>query len=91
MKKGTDTSMLWKATVRIACVKVNPTTRQIESHKLLNLKQFLCVFRTFQANLQSLISSEKKKVSTFKIICLIIHVHYVYSYNYEQIIHKIKA
>ncbi|XP_073831483.1 RING finger protein 141-like isoform X2 [Musca autumnalis] len=54
VKNGTDTSLLWKATVKIACVKVNPETRQIVSYKFLNLKQFLCVFKTFQAHLESL-------------------------------------
>uniref|UniRef100_A0A1I8MBI1 RING finger protein 141 n=1 Tax=Musca domestica TaxID=7370 RepID=A0A1I8MBI1_MUSDO len=54
VKNGTDTSLLWKATVKIACVKVNPETRQIDSYKFLNLKQFLCVFKTFQAHLESL-------------------------------------
>ncbi|XP_075154783.1 RING finger protein 141-like isoform X1 [Haematobia irritans] len=58
VKNGTDTSLLWKATVKIACVKVNPETRQIDSYKFLNLKQFLCVFKTFQAHLESLVSSE---------------------------------
>lgn len=60
VKKGTDTSVLWKATVKIACVKVNPVTRQIDNYKFLNLKQFLSVFRTFQTNLQSLLSTEEQ-------------------------------
>uniref|UniRef100_A0A1I8MBI0 RING finger protein 141 n=1 Tax=Musca domestica TaxID=7370 RepID=A0A1I8MBI0_MUSDO len=61
VKNGTDTSLLWKATVKIACVKVNPETRQIDSYKFLNLKQFLCVFKTFQAHLESLVSSEQHR------------------------------
>lgn len=62
VKKGTDTSMLWKATVKIACIKVNPVTRHIDSYKFLNLKQFLCVFKTFQSHLDSLVSSENQMV-----------------------------
>lgn len=60
IKNGTDTSLLWKATVKIACVKVNPVTREIDQYKLLNLKQFLCVFKTFQSHLQTLVSSEQQ-------------------------------
>lgn len=62
VKRGTDTSLLWKAMVKIACIKVDPSTRKIESYKFLNLKQFLCVFRTFQSHLESLMSSEKQLV-----------------------------
>lgn len=43
VKKGTDATLLWKATVKIACVKLDPTTKKIESCKLLNLPQFLKV------------------------------------------------
>lgn len=61
IKNGTDSSLLWKATVKIACVKVDPDTRKIDQYKLLNLKQFLCVFNTFQSHLQSLGCSEKQR------------------------------
>uniref|UniRef100_W8BR43 RING finger protein 141 n=1 Tax=Ceratitis capitata TaxID=7213 RepID=W8BR43_CERCA len=60
IKRGTDTSLLWKAMVKIACIKVDPSTRKIDSYKFLNLKQFLCVFRTFQSHLESLVSSENQ-------------------------------
>jgi len=33
VKKGTDSTLLWKATVRVACVKVDATTRDIESYR----------------------------------------------------------
>ncbi|XP_023298405.2 RING finger protein 141-like [Lucilia cuprina] len=61
IKRGTDTSLLWKATVKIACIKVDPQTRQIHSYKFLNLKQFLCVFKTFQSHLESLVRSENQR------------------------------
>lgn len=61
VKKGSDSSILWKGTVRIACVKVEVETRKIESYKLLNLKQFLQVFKTFQEHIQALSFSEKQK------------------------------
>lgn len=56
--------MLWKATVQIACVKVDPDSRQIESYKFLSLKQFLRVFKTFQSHLQVMVSSERQQVDT---------------------------
>lgn len=62
VKKGTDATMLWKATVQIACVKVDPESKQIESYKFLSLKQFLRVFKTFQSHLQVMVSSEKQQV-----------------------------
>lgn len=45
VKKGTDSSIFWKATVRIACVKYHTKTRATESHRLLTIRQFLQVFR----------------------------------------------
>lgn len=62
VKKGTDSTLVWKATVRIACVKVDPGSRQIDSYKLINLKQFLRVFQTFQSHLDAMITSENQRV-----------------------------
>lgn len=45
VKKGTDSTVFWKATVRIACVKLNTTTNKVQSYRLLNIRQFLQVFR----------------------------------------------
>ncbi|XP_059609473.1 RING finger protein 141-like [Phlebotomus argentipes] len=61
VKRGTDNSVLWKATVQIACVKVEVLTRKIESYKLLNLKQFLTVFRTFRSHVETLIAVENRE------------------------------
>lgn len=63
VSKGTDDTMLWKATVKIACVKVNPETRQVDNYKLLNLKEFLQVWKTFQTHIQSMSASEKQQVT----------------------------
>lgn len=43
VKKGTDSSIFWKATVRIACVKYHTRTETTESYRLLNIRQFLQV------------------------------------------------
>ncbi|GLH14099.1 Protein of unknown function [Gryllus bimaculatus] len=48
VKKGTDSTVLWKGTVRIACVKIDPVTKQIDTYRLLNLSEFLKVFNTLQ-------------------------------------------
>lgn len=63
IKKGTETSFLWKATVRIACIKFNPTTKRIESCTILNLRQFIQLFKTFQSHLETMITSEKQQLS----------------------------
>lgn len=48
VKKGTDATPLWKATLQIACVTVVPETREVESYRLLSLEQFLNVFNTIK-------------------------------------------
>lgn len=48
VKKGTDSTVFWKGTVRVACVKLDPETKKIETYRLLNLNQFLKVFRSFK-------------------------------------------
>lgn len=60
VKKGSDQSFLWKATVRIACVKCDPETNRIESYKLINLREFLKVFNTFQTHLEAMSSCEEQ-------------------------------
>lgn len=60
VKKGSDQSFLWKATVRIACVKCDPETNRIENYKLINLREFLKVFNTFQTHLEAMSSCEEQ-------------------------------
>lgn len=48
VKKGTDSTALWKGTVRVACVKVDSSTKAVDSYRLLSLKQFLAVFKSLQ-------------------------------------------
>ncbi|KAK3876869.1 hypothetical protein Pcinc_018381 [Petrolisthes cinctipes] len=45
VKKGTDSTIFWKATVRIACVKLSTVNNKVQSYRLLNIRQFLQVFR----------------------------------------------
>lgn len=60
VKKGSDQSFLWKATVRIACVKCDPSTNRIENYKLITLREFLKVFGTFQTHLEAMSSCEEQ-------------------------------
>lgn len=60
VKKGSDQSFLWKATVRIACVKCDPESNRIENYKLINLRDFLKVFNTFQTHLEAMSSCEEQ-------------------------------
>lgn len=48
VKKGTDSTALWKGTVRVACVKVDASSKSVDSYRLLTLKQFLAVFKSLQ-------------------------------------------
>jgi hypothetical protein len=43
VKKGTDSTLLWKGTVRIACVKLDPVTKKVDTYRFLNLGEFLRV------------------------------------------------
>ncbi|XP_047121212.1 RING finger protein 141-like [Schistocerca piceifrons] len=51
VKKGTDSTLLWKGTVKILCVKFDPSTKQIEGHRLFSLGDFLKVCRSLQSQL----------------------------------------
>lgn len=54
---------LWKATIKIACVSINPESRKISQIKLINLKQFLHVFNTMVVNLEAISASEEHQRS----------------------------
>ena len=49
VKKGTDSSFLWKATVRIACVKIDVLSKNIDSYRCLTLKQYLRVYNSLKS------------------------------------------
>ena len=44
VKKGTDDSILWKATVRICCSKVDAESKAVDSLRTVSLNEFLTVF-----------------------------------------------
>ncbi|GFR59860.1 RING finger protein 141 [Elysia marginata] len=45
VRKGTDTTFLWKATIRIACIKLITSANTVESSRLLTLRQFVMIYR----------------------------------------------
>ncbi|ENN82344.1 hypothetical protein YQE_01280, partial [Dendroctonus ponderosae] len=51
VNKGTDFTIFWKATIQIACVRIDSETGKIPTFRLLSLRQFLKVFRTFKSQL----------------------------------------
>ncbi|KAB0799727.1 hypothetical protein PPYR_07607 [Photinus pyralis] len=50
VKRGTDSTVFWKATVQIACVKVDAEAenQKVDSYRLLTLSEFLRVFKTLK-------------------------------------------
>lgn len=55
---------LWKATVKIAIVTVHTETRHIKKIKMINLKQFLHLFKTMTMNIEAMSASEEHQKST---------------------------
>jgi len=54
VKKGTDSTPLWKGTVRVACCKVDAASQEVDSYRLLTLKQFLAIFKSLQTQTAAL-------------------------------------
>ncbi|XP_017768056.1 PREDICTED: RING finger protein 141-like isoform X2 [Nicrophorus vespilloides] len=65
VKKGTESTFLWKATVQIACVKVEPISNKVHTYRLLSLREFLQVFHTLQMQ-HAVAEQSKVKISVSK-------------------------
>lgn len=64
INKGSDQiQWLWKATIKIAAVSINPESRKINSIKIINLKQFLHIFNTMTMNLEAIQDIEERQQS----------------------------
>ncbi|XP_070502580.1 RING finger protein 141-like [Chironomus tepperi] len=64
INKGSDQfHFLWKATIKIACVSINPESRAISNIKMINLKQFLHIFNTMVTNLEAIEAIEERQRS----------------------------
>ncbi|KAF2901725.1 hypothetical protein ILUMI_04453 [Ignelater luminosus] len=59
VKKGTDSTVFWKATVQVACVKINSETKKVETYRLLNLNEFLRVFKTLKCQYSAVQQSKR--------------------------------
>lgn len=62
-KRSDQFQILWKATIKIACVSINPTNRKISNIKMINLKQFLHIFNTMVTNLEAIEAIEERQRS----------------------------
>lgn len=64
INKGSDQfQWLWKATVKIAAVSINPQSRKINNVKIINLKQFLHIFNTMATNIEAIQDIEERQRS----------------------------
>ncbi|XP_060531454.1 RING finger protein 141-like [Cylas formicarius] len=74
VKKETDSTIFWRATIQIACVKINADTQEVVSYRLLSLSQFMKIFKTLSCqNLaaehsQCCTSSNSEKLNISKIL-----------------------
>ncbi|KAI4462511.1 ring finger protein [Holotrichia oblita] len=64
VRRGTDSTILWKASIQIACVKIDPETNALNTYRLLNLREFLQVFKTLKCQYSAVQQSENSKAST---------------------------
>lgn len=59
VRKGTDSTVFWKQTVEIACIKHDTKKLKVCNVRLLNLKEFLQVFKTLQCHYSAIEQSKK--------------------------------
>lgn len=64
INKGSDQiQWLWKATIKIAAVSINPQSRKINNVKIISLKQFLHIFNTMATNIEAIQDIEERQRS----------------------------
>ncbi|GAB1609169.1 RING finger protein 141-like [Argonauta hians] len=56
---GTDHTVLWKGTVRIRCQKINTRTMKVESSRLLNLREYVLLYKEITEQIASMNLSEQ--------------------------------
>lgn len=52
--EGSDETLIWKATVRVQCKKVNPLTNKSYSTRDLNLRQYILVYKEITEHVSNL-------------------------------------
>lgn len=50
VKKGTDSTVFWKGTIQVACVKLDGNTKKINTYRLLNLKEFIQAYNNLKCH-----------------------------------------
>ncbi|KAG5875468.1 hypothetical protein JTB14_016235 [Gonioctena quinquepunctata] len=58
VKRDSDSTIFWKATVQIACVKIDPISQKVGTFRLLTLSEFLKVFKTLKCQVLAAQHSE---------------------------------
>nr|XP_023021945.1 RING finger protein 141-like [Leptinotarsa decemlineata] len=61
VKRDSDSTIFWKATVQIACVKIDPVTQKVGTFRLLSLSEFLKVFKTLKCQLVAVEHCERNE------------------------------
>lgn len=56
VRKGTNSTVFWRQTIEIACIKRNENSN---SYRILNLKEFLQVCKTLQLHYSAIEQSKK--------------------------------
>ncbi|KAH9500559.1 hypothetical protein Btru_072272 [Bulinus truncatus] len=59
IQPGTDTTFLWKGTIRICCLKINTSNAEVESSRLLTLRQFVVTYKEIIDQVSALSSCDK--------------------------------
>ena len=59
VKKGTYSTVLWKVSIQVACVKIHTETNVISTYRLFNLKEFLQIFQTLKSQYAAIEDSKR--------------------------------
>ncbi|XP_005989755.1 RING finger protein 141 [Latimeria chalumnae] len=55
---GSDSSALWKVVVRIVCTKINKTTGIVEASRILNLYQFIQLYKDITSQAAGILNTD---------------------------------
>lgn len=62
VQEGSDASVFWKSTVRICCKKILASRNQVLSTRLLNLKQFIEIYKEITDQVSALPQDSRERV-----------------------------
>ncbi|KAL1509292.1 hypothetical protein ABEB36_004054 [Hypothenemus hampei] len=60
VKKDSDTTIFWKATVKILCIKIDSQNQKDSTFRILSLSQFLKAFNTIKCQIAAVEQSKNK-------------------------------